>query len=794
MLNFLLVLSIVFNVILLIKNSQLKSTIDYMRKIIKSPKEKVQFFSEFENDLNNSIILDDNAHDLDLDDAPNFDVTKSSSQENEWSKTGRIEDKVADKVADIVIEKAELPKTDQTEFEQLKRLNEEVIEDKESLLSSLLQSVSGWHKNFIPFLLQNIGWFVGVLCFISGSIFFVSYTQGFVKSITIFYTIFSYTILLALGGYQLKKKIVHAKISGMVLLAISFLLIPLNFVSATRLLLEVLFNEIPQWQFMLTIGSIILLIIILFYLAKFISGLYNRQLLKNYAIAFYLLCLIQLMIPIILLVQDLWLGSLLSWSLDAIILSLFFLVFVLYLPKVLKCVFVERHYLSLFSMGALIFATLVSLIHIYLSMPTVLSISYYAPFLFLLSMTLFYMDSQLNDYKQDHQLLSYLSFIAYGTSFLAIALSLDSFMFRTVVMGLSVVLYLRLLWTYQSLVPLYLAVIVSSLWYSDLFVWNPEQGLIAPLQSLYLSFLPLLIVFMLLLFRLEKAHSQSEKELTSVWSLTRHLWNGIYWSQWILASLSCLLMTNSSQWLLNSLLVISSSLFLLKSDKIQVRKLLSKLEWAMVLYAVLLIPIAFILTYPELSPEVRLTLIVLLNFAYSFNAIYHMIKFYSTDIHDKKHHTEIFINCSLILSIVVLVLLGLGFSIDVKIILLLSLIALNSLFLSFKLYNRGLFYIFLALLSAAIIVAKLLIHSSNSSGLLVISTLIVLFVLLRWFELSFNQQRENRYFEKIQTYCPEYLLGFIPLKMTSPHSLSDPLYYSSNSVPSSIDRKDEENA
>ena len=41
-------------------------------------------------------------------------------------------------------------------------------------LERTLATLSGWHAMAVPFLMQNIGWFIGVFCFIAGSMFLVS--------------------------------------------------------------------------------------------------------------------------------------------------------------------------------------------------------------------------------------------------------------------------------------------------------------------------------------------------------------------------------------------------------------------------------------------------------------------------------------------------------------------------------------------------------------------------------------------------------------------------------------------
>ena len=69
-----------------------------------------------------------------------------------------------------------------------------------------MQTISGWPALLAPFLLQNIGWFIGGLCFVAGSIFLVAYTTGFAKTLTSFAVLALYTLLLLCGGYQIRRR------------------------------------------------------------------------------------------------------------------------------------------------------------------------------------------------------------------------------------------------------------------------------------------------------------------------------------------------------------------------------------------------------------------------------------------------------------------------------------------------------------------------------------------------------------------------------------------------------------
>ncbi|MGH2671026.1 MAG: hypothetical protein ACRDH5_18265, partial [bacterium] len=105
-----------------------------------------------------------------------------------------------------------------------------------TLLERTLKAVSGWHALVAPFLVQNIGWFIGGFCFIAGSVFLVSYTTGFGKALAIWGAVLLYTLLLIGGGYELRRRRPELRVSSEALMALGALLVPLTMAAATRLI------------------------------------------------------------------------------------------------------------------------------------------------------------------------------------------------------------------------------------------------------------------------------------------------------------------------------------------------------------------------------------------------------------------------------------------------------------------------------------------------------------------------------------------------------------------------------
>ncbi len=636
-------------------------------------------------------------------------------------------------------------------------------------LSLLLESMSGWHKALIPFLLQNIGWFIGILCFISGSVFFVSYTEGYSKSLTIAGTILTYTLLLAWGGYHLKHKITHAALSGMILLAISFLLVPLNFAALSRLVSISLNNDVSGIQFIIAILFVLMASALLFYLSKLISGLFNLQLLKHFALIFFLLGAVQLAIPIssygftsvhqnliLLIILFSVIMALLSWA-------AFY-----YLPAMLQQVFIDKKYHSLFTMGSLIFAALVAIIHTALSSPVMVPLSFYAPFILLISILLFYLDNQLHHYKQYGGLLSWFSMVCYGLSFLAIIISFDSIPIRLITLTAALLLYARLMWIYRSLVPLYLVLLLSVFLYADILLIENNDLLnltlkLAP-QWLYLSVLPLLLLFSRLFFLLRKSEIKRAKSF----QLTAHLLHFLILSSFLSALVSQWFISNEIFLVLNSLLIMTSFYYCLTIDKISADELLGFRFYELYCYLLTLLAGLLILASSMFSIDIKLALLTIITVLYAFNSHYHVLG-YKLQVAEQR---AVFINSSLLFSLLLLALAVISLIItgdlSVKISLLLFVLALNCLFLSLSCYNRALFYLFMILLACSAVNLKLTLNTPASSGLLLISLVFALFFLLFLFDKNKNTVLERERVNRIRRDTPERLLWFYPLDDYSP--------------------------
>ena len=91
-----------------------------------------------------------------------------------------------------------------------------------SALERAMQAMAGWPALIAPFLVQNIGWFIGGLCFVAGSIFLVTYTTGFAKTLTSFAVLSVYTLLLLWAGYQIRRRQPALEVSSSALLILRY--------------------------------------------------------------------------------------------------------------------------------------------------------------------------------------------------------------------------------------------------------------------------------------------------------------------------------------------------------------------------------------------------------------------------------------------------------------------------------------------------------------------------------------------------------------------------------------------
>src|SRR5262249_10999285 len=105
-----------------------------------------------------------------------------------------------------------------------------------SALERALRSAAGWPSLIAPFLVQNIGWFIGGLCFVAGSIFLVSYTAGFFRALAVCAVVPGYTAAIIPAGDKLRLRRPELETSSNVLMILGVLLVPLDIAASARLI------------------------------------------------------------------------------------------------------------------------------------------------------------------------------------------------------------------------------------------------------------------------------------------------------------------------------------------------------------------------------------------------------------------------------------------------------------------------------------------------------------------------------------------------------------------------------
>lgn len=331
-------------------------------------------------------------------------------------------------------------------------------------LERALQTVSGWPALITPFLVQNIGWFIGGLCFVAGSIFLVSYTTGFAKALTVSTVLLAYTAFILWAGYQLRRRRPELETSSSVLFTLGVLLVPLNVAASVRLIAT------GQHVLGLIVGGLVTAVVLggLYFATMLASGVMDRSLQGRHPQIFLALAAVQLAVPLLVRFPS-WL---LLAFLHLLLLGLLAYGLVLFTRDWLHSIFVERRKIAYYAAGTLVYAALVSFVHLTWGYkhPLALPGGYYSPFLMALCGLLFYVDVQLKQWTKQYVFLSRFSFALYGLSILALLLSVHTSPARLITLLLAVGLYSMVVWQYLTLPPLYLLLGCLSWLYSLLIL------------------------------------------------------------------------------------------------------------------------------------------------------------------------------------------------------------------------------------------------------------------------------------------------------------------------------------
>jgi len=348
----------------------------------------------------------------------------------------------------------------------------------------LIGKISGWSSLTAPFLMQNIGWFIGGLSFLAGSVFLIANTQGFAKSLAVFSSLFLYSILLSWGGYKLRKKNPDLKASSHFLFILSTLLMPLTLAAG----LQMLINATTVITF--ASGSVLCLLCIgvFYYFSRLAAGVIHAKFPPAYALWFIGLSSIQLTAPLTHAFPTLFvvmpIHLLILIALNSALLT-FRRHWLLDLQE-------HRPYSAIFAAGSLLYAAFVSFAHIQTTLPEhTLPDGYAGLLLILASGLLFYTDYLIKQHWRGVAWVNQYSFMCYAVSFLALFLSWQT-PYQFITSACAIGLFFQLAWQYRTWVPFYLASGLTLLGHYTLFLQPLAQ------THYLLASLPLMALFYLL--------------------------------------------------------------------------------------------------------------------------------------------------------------------------------------------------------------------------------------------------------------------------------------------------------
>ncbi|MCP4697574.1 MAG: hypothetical protein GY862_12100 [Gammaproteobacteria bacterium] len=355
---------------------------------------------------------------------------------------------------------------------------------------ALEQFMSGWVKRIyshapgrafiyqimIPFFLQNIGWFIAGICGISGSIYLVAATTGYWKALAVVFSLSIYTGILFGGGYLLRRKRPELVTSSGVLLALGVLLVPLNLAACVRLIAaagtDMLFISIAAGVALVVLSGFAIAV-------RVASGIIDRGLTSEHPRLFMGLAALQFAVPFLgPAVHWLWAAALHLGLLGALGYAL-----QRFTGHWLHSIFIDKRKIAYYAAGTLVYAALVSFVHLSRGAGMDFPEGYAGPFLMALSGLLFYVDTQFKQWARQYALLSRFTFVIYALSVLALLISAntswvplyggDNYLISvafSLSLAMGVLLYGGMVWKYLTLPPLYLLLICFSGLYAQLIL------------------------------------------------------------------------------------------------------------------------------------------------------------------------------------------------------------------------------------------------------------------------------------------------------------------------------------
>ena len=320
---------------------------------------------------------------------------------------------------------------------------------------------------WLPFLWQNLAWFIGALCLLGGSIFLMIYSQGFIKSFVLLGSLSIYSAALFLIAIRLAKKSGYdTLVQILFMLGLGF--VPLVFASLSRLWLHVAGINIIFLS-----AALSLLLIGGFSLATQIAFSHlNRHFYPHFAWLFLGLSALQLCVP--LLSTQTQLPFL--FGLHGLLLSLLFIFIWRFSQHDLPRLFVEQKPQAWFAVASLLYASLVSFIHLSLT-PVRLPSGYFGVFIMGIAALCLYSDWHIQKWVRGHVWLGRVALLVYAGATLALWAALTGdVLWLSLTAATGVLLFSTMLWFYLTPAAFYALMAFISLLYSILVLRHFPHG------------------------------------------------------------------------------------------------------------------------------------------------------------------------------------------------------------------------------------------------------------------------------------------------------------------------------
>ncbi|MBK1718855.1 hypothetical protein CKO27_14610, partial [Thiocystis violacea] len=312
-----------------------------------------------------------------------------------------------------------------------------------------LRRLSGWPRLIVPFLLQNIGWFVGAFCFVSGALFLIANTSGFVNALVVFASLVGATAFLLWAGYQFRRKGEALVVASSMLLTLGMLLAPLDLAVAIRLI------DASGGEDLLLLTSLGLTALTLAgfaWAAALSSALMDPALRGRFPWLLTALAAMQLALPLARVAPD-W-PALAALHLG--LLALLALGLATFSREWLRRLFVDQRLTTYFAAGLLIYTATVSFVHLTWSWPATLPAGYGGPFLMAVCALLFQVDAAFKEWVNKYTFLSRFTLALHGLAAVAIAMALPSTPAILLTLAIGALLHGWVTWRYRTAIPLYL--------------------------------------------------------------------------------------------------------------------------------------------------------------------------------------------------------------------------------------------------------------------------------------------------------------------------------------------------